>query len=291
MQRAQAFLLADGKRLHLQHGPIDLIVEAFGQGRDAAYRRAVNRFATVLEELVEELPRLRQPAQTGSVFAGSVARRMQAAVEPFSSQFITPMAAVAGSVADEILFHLCDGADFDKAYVNNGGDVAFHLSEGQQIDAAIAAAAGGHITIPSGTPYRGIATSGWRGRSHSLGIADSVSVVAESASAADAAATLIANAVDLPGSPSVERRPANDLSPDSDLGERPVTVAVGLLSDTEIREALSEGVFSARSMLNRGLIGGASLQLQGVVEHVGTDLIDPGKEKRIARADDVPAFG
>ena len=34
-------------------------------------------------------------------------------------------------------------------------------------------------------PHRGVATSGWRGRSHSLGIADSVTVVARNAAAAD----------------------------------------------------------------------------------------------------------
>ena len=276
MQQAQAFLLADGKRLHLQHGPIDLIVEAFGDGAEKAYRRAASRFALVLEELVAELAQLRHPTERATEFSGPVAKRMQAAVEPFCPQFITPMAAVAGSVADEILFHLCDGADFDKAYVNNGGDVAFHLAPGQQIDAGIAASMGGRVTISADRPYRGIATSGWRGRSHSLGIADSVSVIAGSAAAADAAATMIANAVDLPGSPSVERTPARELSPDSDLGDLPVTVRVDELCENDIRMALDGGMKAARSLAQRGLIGGASLQLQGVVEHVGSHLIDKG---------------
>ena len=261
--------MPDGNRLHLQHGPIDLIVEAFGDGRMNAYERAARRFESVLEELVQELPDIRRPAHPETRFFGSVANRMQQAVQDFCPAFITPMAAVAGSVADEILFHLCNGEAIDKAYANNGGDVAFHIAPGQRIEAGIAAFVGGRITMTADDPYRGIATSGWRGRSHSLGIADSVSVVAHNAATADAAATMIANAVDLPGSPRIERKPACELSPDSDLGERPVTVGVEILSEDEVRRALERGLVEARSLLDRGLIGGASLQLQGLIEHTG----------------------
>lgn len=273
MQRPQAFLLDDGKRLHLQHGPIDLIVEVFGRGRHEAYKRAARRFETILDELVAELPQLRRQAQSDVVFSGTVANRMQVAVQPFCPGFITPMAAVAGSVADEILFHMCDSATLDKAYVNNGGDVAFHLAPGQHIDAIIAAATGGRITIGSDTPYRGVATSGWQGRSFSFGIADCVSVVAGNAATADAAATMIANAVNLADSPAIERKPARELSPDSDLGERLVTTGVGALTDEEIHGALGGGIRAAKSLLDRRLIGGVSIQLKGVVEHVGTAAI------------------
>jgi ApbE superfamily uncharacterized protein (UPF0280 family) len=60
---ATAHLLPDGRRLHLQHGPIDLIVEAWGDARAvaAAYQRAVARFPTILPELVAELTILRTP--------------------------------------------------------------------------------------------------------------------------------------------------------------------------------------------------------------------------------------
>ena len=140
------------------------------------------------------------------------------------------MAAVAGSVADEIMAAICADADLDKAYVNNGGDIAIHLAPGSEMRAAIAGT--GHafadrLAIRAADPVRGIATSGWRGRSFSLGIADAVTVLAKDAAAADAAATLIANAVDLPGHSAIIRQPANELSPDSDLGERLVTTASG----------------------------------------------------------------
>ena len=149
MQRAQASLLPDGRRLHLQHGPIDLIIEVFGAGRDEAYRRATTRFETILCELVTELPELRSPGRVGTEFSGSVASRMQVAIAPYCDQYVTPMAAVAGAVADEILHHICLGPGVQKAYVNNGGDVAFHLAPGEQMRAALASVPGGLATLQS----------------------------------------------------------------------------------------------------------------------------------------------
>ena len=75
----------DGSRLHLQHGPIDLIVEAFGERSQVveAYRLAWERFRTVLDELVEELPALRRPLGVGRADrAGPVAPRGPSALEP-----------------------------------------------------------------------------------------------------------------------------------------------------------------------------------------------------------------
>jgi len=267
-QAAQAALLPDGRRLHLHHGPIDLIVEAWGPGREDAYHRAIRRFENLLQELVDELPALRQPLVAGQVFEGSVAQRMQRAVAPHGKVFITPMAAVAGAVADEIVSVMA-ADDITKAYVNNGGDAAFYLTPGERTEAVLASPVVGRIVVTAENPYRGVATSGWRGRSHSLGIADAVSVVARHAASADAAATLIANAIDLPGHPAIRRQPASELSPDSDLGSRPVTVAVGPLTGKETAEALAVGVAFAESLLERGLIGGALLTLNGEVRLAG----------------------
>ncbi|MHA1109148.1 MAG: UPF0280 family protein, partial [Alphaproteobacteria bacterium] len=196
-------LLPDGRRLHLNHGPIDLIVEAFGPQPeiDAAYGQATARFSHILNKLVSELESLRQPIIAPRwVPDGPVARRMMDACWPHRGVFVTPMAAVAGSVADEVLAALTRGRALERAYVNNGGDIAFYLTPG----AALTAGLVGDYHLPSidaacelvyGQKVRGIATSGWKGRSHSLGIADSVTVLAKTAAAADVAATLIANAV------------------------------------------------------------------------------------------------
>ena len=269
MNGPQIAWLADGKRLHLNHGPIDLIVETFGREteRCAASEAAITRFQTILEELVGELPELRRPAAAAARrFTSPAANRMERAVQRFHPEFITPMAAVAGSVADEIMAAISAAADLDKAYVNNGGDIAIHLAPGNEMRAAIAGAGHGfadRITIRAADPVRGIATSGWRGRSFSLGIADAVTVLAKNAAAADAAATLIANAVDLPGHSAIVRQPANKLAPDSDLGDRLVTTHVGALRQIEVEEALNRGLAVAEGYRQRGLIHAAALFLNG----------------------------
>jgi uncharacterized protein len=275
----QIRFLADGRRLHLQDGPIDLIVEASGREAEvrAAYDAAARRFAGLLDELCAELPVLRQEADPARcVLQGVVARRMHTAVAPFASEhFITPMAAVAGAVAEEILGAMTGAAQLDRAYVNNGGDIALHLADGERftvglLDRPDAQGLMRTITVDADDPVRGVATSGRHGRSFSLGIADAVTVLARTASKADAAATIIANAVDLPGHPAVVRAPAHDLQPDSDLGARLVTRDVGELSDSEISDALDAGAACARELLSGGSIEGAALRLLGETIVVGT---------------------
>ncbi|MER9868337.1 UPF0280 family protein [Mesorhizobium sp. M0136] len=291
MNGPQAHWLEDGRRLHLNHGPIDLIVEAFGEASEcsAAYHQAVARFQTILVELVEELPELRRPASSRSrAFAGPTARRMEAAVVPLAKQFITPMAAVAGSVADEVLGALLAGRRLERAYVNNGGDSAIHLGNGQSMTLAIAGTGHGladRLTIRAEDGIRGVATSGWRGRSFSLGIADAVTVLARTGAEADAAATLIANAVDLPGHPAVRRVRARDLAPDSDLGDRLVTQGVGPLSAAEIAIALEGGFAVAEEFRRRGLVAAAALFLGGQARIAGPmGLANKALEREIAHA-------
>jgi ApbE superfamily uncharacterized protein (UPF0280 family) len=276
MTGPQAALLTDRRRLHLNHGPIDLILEAFGSSAEvgAAYAQATRRFRTVLEELVAELAELRRPA--GPVprnFRGPTARRMEAAVSPLSQGFITPMAAVAGSVADEVLAAMVAGRNLDRAYVNNGGDSALFLAPGNSMTLAVAGTGSGladRIVIKASDSVRGVATSGWRGRSFSLGIADAVTVLAVNAAAADAAATLIANAVDLPGHTAIHRRPACDLAPDSDLGDRLVTTNVAPLAPADIEAALDAGFSVAESLRRQGSIQTAALYLGGRTRISGT---------------------
>ena len=257
MDAPQAHML-DAQRLHLNHGPIDLVIEAWGKDRRRALAKAQERFQTVLRELVDELDLLRAPLGA-SPPKGQIARQMAKVCEDMPG-FVTPMAAVAGAVADWVLDAMMVGSDLDRAYVNNGGDIAFHLAPDQTFKAAIAGV--GEVALGANQPARGLASSGWRGRSHSLGIADTVSVVAKTAAAADVAATLIANAVDLPGHPAIRRLPASELSPDSDLGARPVTVDVGRLSPTEVHLALASGRRIAAKMLAKGQINAAALFLE-----------------------------
>lgn len=270
--------LADG-RLHLQHGPIDILLRLEGAAAAVAAgeRAAAARLATILAELVAELPALRRPDP--GPLAGAVARRMAAAVTPHRPVFVTPMAAVAGAVAEAVLAAAVAvaGDGLARGWANNGGDIALHLAPGAALGVAIAARPGmpDRLTIAHADPVRGIATSGWGGRSFSLGIADAVTVLAATAPAADAAATLIANAVDLPGHAGIRRRPAVELQADSDLGAIPVTVAVPPLSRIECARALARGRAAAAAMARRGLIAAAALFLQGEVATLGPAALLP----------------
>lgn len=265
--------LSDG-RLHLQHGPIDLVI----LGSEAEYERASFRFCTVLEELVQELPLLRAPVGDAYPLArGTVARRMIAAVWPHRAAFITPMAAVAGAVADEILEAMQPSG---KAYVNNGGDIAVHLPRGETFDAGIVnnpqrPMVDATIRVDESC---GVATSGWRGRSQSLGIADAVTVVADCGASADAAATMIANAVNEQHS-AIHRLPAREVKVDSDLGERPVTVEVGPLPRNIVRAALDAGARVAADLRARGLVRAAYLSLQNRTTAVVPEVHFPSRRR------------
>lgn len=281
-----------GGRWHFQHGPIDCIVFAEGEPKAvaAALERAWARFTGVLDELVGELPLLRAdlgaPAGRAVAPRGPVARRMVAACRPHAAggRFITAMAAVAGSVADELI-GCFDDARIGRAFVNNGGDIALRLRDGEAFDLGVVAdpdralEAGpchpersqgsrrlpfpdGRFRIDSSSPVRGVATSGWRGRSFSLGIADAATVLAPTAALADAAATVLGNAVDV-DTPGIVRRPASALRDDSDLGDRLVTTAVPPLSPADVGAALARGVEQARAEIAAGRIVAALLSLQG----------------------------
>jgi uncharacterized protein len=274
--RGTAAILPDGRRLHLQDGPIDLVIEAFGspEAVRGAREAAIRRFAPLLDELCGELALLRGKA--GPRPAGAVARRMHRAVIPFAEEtFITPMAAIAGAVAEEILAAMLGAASLDRAYVNNGGDIALHLAPGEAftvglVDRPDRPALVGTTRLAAEDAVRGVATSGWRGRSFSLGIADAVTVLAETASQADAAATIIGNAVDLPGHPAVMRLPARTLQPDSDIGDRLVTRQVAALAEDDRKAALAAGTACAERLMSRGLIFGAALHLQGETAVAGS---------------------
>ena len=306
--QATRALLADG-RDHWQHGPIDLIIELWGDAAaiDAVKSRAWQAFSGILPELARELTMLRLPlvpAGAGACdtrypspspsideavalssahpFSGVVAQRMRAACQPFSMQFITPMAAVAGSVAQELLQYY-QNSSLLRTFINNGGDISIHLSPEQSVRVGVYAnlknfddhqlASGvkldGQFEIHSSSGVRGVATSGWRGRSFSLGIADSVTVLARTAAQADAAATVIANAVNLEDA-RIVRRSACDMKDDSDLGSSLVTVDVPLLPAELVQRALAAGLACASTLRARGLICSAVLVCQN--QHMTTDI-------------------
>ncbi|MGJ5180870.1 UPF0280 family protein [Bradyrhizobium oligotrophicum] len=293
MNRQPQIALLPDRRLHLQDGPIDLIIGADGSDVDirTAYRAATERFTGLLDELCAELPELREAATPDHcALRGVVARRMHAAVAPFAEEtFITPMAAVAGAVAEAVLAAMLGAAKLTRAYVNNGGDIALHLQDAATFSVGLMDRpdAGGvlrRMILRADDAIGGVATSGRHGRSFSLGIADAVTVLARTAAQADAAATVIGNAVDLPNHPAVLRCPACELQPDSDLGHRLVTREVGRLCDAEIAAALAAGERCAQSLLAAGLVDGAVLQLSGGLRVVGARSIEIERRPQLRAA-------
>jgi ApbE superfamily uncharacterized protein (UPF0280 family) len=224
---------------------------------------------------VAELPLLRQPVGAECALQGPIAQRMWQACAPFRAGFITPMAAVAGAVAQELI--ACyQRPGIERAWINNGGDIALHLAPGHSARVGLFAdlarfdlrdnsgplATDGQFEIGAQMPVRGVATSGWRGRSFSLGIADSVTVLAATAAEADAAATVIANAVDV-DDPGIHRQPASACKDDSDLGDIPVTTAVESLPPAQVRRALDAGAARAAALQQAGLVWSVMLVCQG----------------------------
>lgn len=277
--------LPDG-RWHFQHGPIDIVIGADGDplAVDAAHEAAWRRFETILAELVAELPTLRRPVRDGDCpLEGVVARRMWRACFPYRERHVTPMAAVAGSVAQELVAAY-DRDGVARAFVNNGGDIALHLAPGASVRVGLCADLARHLPregraalppdadfeVRADMPVRGIATSGWRGRSLSLGIADSVTVLAATAAAADAAATMVANAVDVADA-RIVRAPAREVRDDSDLGDIPVTVDVPPLEAALVREAIAAGLARAREIERAGLLATALIVCQGRSASLGDE--------------------
>lgn len=268
------------ERLHLHYGPIDLLIDVDGDDASvrAAHLAAQERFDGVLETLVSELPQLRTPIRAESIEpCGPVAKLMWQACLAHTNHFVTPMAAVAGAVADYVLQAIVQAApNANRVWVNNGGDIALWLSASAKARVAIFQNNVEHsatITLQASDGVAGIATSGWSGRSHSLGIADAVTVLARTAAAADVAATLIANSVQLANAQMdrhyVKRIAANELQPDSDLTDRAVTVSVSELPKALCEIAVQNGLREARQLMNESSVVGVYIDCQGYRQSLG----------------------
>lgn len=193
-----------------------------------------------------------------------VIKRAFSACRKVSSK-LTGMAAVAGLVADEIVASAL-ALDADRVIVNNGGDIALRTKGRQKISVGLKdpfKEKVSHILeILPDQGIGGVATSGWRGRSFSPGIADAVSVWAADGVTADAAATWIAGQMTL-DSPKVVRRPAKELDPETDIPHLLITRGVAPLTHEEKETVLTAGAAVAKELITNGIIKGAYLAIQG----------------------------
>jgi hypothetical protein len=249
-------------------GPMTLTVSAWldGEARPVMAAEAARSALSCLETLSDFQEFLKMAARPlpSPWKLPPVVRRAHDAVRAVSSE-LTPLAAVAGAVADQVAGTAAELGS-DRAIVNNGGDIALHLGPGTSAVVGIKPMDGenlvGRLTVGSATGVGGVASSGWDGRSLSPGVADLVTVWAESGSLADAAATFLAGSARTDDGEAL-RVPAADIDPLSDLGARPVTRSVGTLTRVQKEQALNRSAGVADRLWKTGQIRGCAIWVQG----------------------------
>ncbi len=271
-------VLSNGTVL-VDYGPMRLLISASENGRPLAElaREGAHFAMKVLEELARFLPVIRKKAQKLAVEETypDVVRRMIEATKRMKEPDLTPLAAVAGAVSDEVADYIFRGGG-TKIIVDNGGDVAIRLREGEvarvgvktEIDAAQPTYL---FSIDSTMGIGGVATSGLGGRSFTKGIASAATALSPAAAVSDAAATVIGNFANVEDT-NVTRSLAEKIYPDTDIAGEWVTVKVGKLSRDKIGEALNNGLAKAVSICEKGWINGGLIAVQGEV--VWTDSLD-----------------
>jgi len=237
--------------MFIEVGPASLVVtvERGGKAYDIGRERIEDYLGAILGDIRDCLPVLRQKAQRvlKAEHMPEVAVKMINAVKRVDEKTLTPMAAVAGTVSEMVRDFIRD-EEADFIAVNNGGDIAVHNRKGREITIGI-----GDIRTGRATPYVlkinglddfGIATSGFGGRSLTLGLADLVTVIAESGAVADAAATFLCNRTNVV-TDRVQRKRASEVDPSTDIPDELVTVSIADLSHEETGQALDKGLTEA----------------------------------------------
>lgn len=252
-------------------GPMRLVISAF-VGKlpqpDLAARAGRESFA-YLEGLAAERPSLgRDFRSSGSTGANGLAARMIESIAAVGDGDLTPMAAVAGTIADGVADFLF-ARGMTKVVVENGGDISVRLQDDETVTVGIRPEVGDQeishvIALGPECSSWGIATSGLAGRSLTRGVASAVSVVAKTASLADAAATAVANASFVEDA-QVVRRPAEEVDPYTDIAGLSVTVKAGPLSQAAKRLAVDRALKRAQALISRNVILGAFVAVQGKV--------------------------
>jgi len=181
---------------------------------------------------------------------------------------LTPMAAVAGTIADGVAAFL-SRRGMTKVIVNNGGDVAIGTGPGVSVNVGIRpdlAQSGIEdiLTLGDERPSWGVATSGLEGRSLTQGVASAATIIAGSASLADAAATCVANASYVEDETAI-RRPAEELDEQTDIPGIAVTIQAGPFTEEKKDLAISGAMNKAEEFINKGLIFGAYIVVDGKV--------------------------
>jgi len=259
-----------GGAVLFEYGPMRMSIQVFEHGRVMTNlaKEGSCRARELLEDLAHFLPVIKRKAlelESDERYP-DVVRTMIEATRKLEQPDLTPLASVAGAASDGV-------ADFiflrggTKIIIDNGGDVALRLREGEVAKVGIKTDIYARfpeyvLSIDETMGIGGVATSGLGGRSFTKGVASAATVLSETASLADGAATVIGNATNVEA-PGIRRTLAETLYPDTDIAGEWVTIQVGELSDEKIEEALGAGLETANRLCQKGLIKGALLAVKG----------------------------
>ncbi len=264
----------------VEYGPMRMFISVFENGEPLVNlaKEGARVAIGVLEDLARFLPVIKRKAREleGKKSYPDVVGRMIESTKKMGAPDLTPLAAVAGTTSDVVADFLYSQGG-TKIIVDNGGDIAVRLREGEVARVGVktdieAARPTYLILIDSTLGVGGVATSGLGGRSFTKGVASAATVLSQSASLADAAATVIGNFT-LVEDPSIKRSLAERIYPDTDIAGEWVTTEVGRLSEEKIEEALRKGLSEAHSICQKGLIKAALVAVKGQV--VWTDSLGP----------------
>jgi ApbE superfamily uncharacterized protein (UPF0280 family) len=262
--------MVDEESVLAECGPMRLVIRAWNRSQPQIKlaRRAAQESFSYLERIARSKRLLsRSWPQIEQLPEDDLARTMISSVKTVGDADLTPMAAVAGTVADAVADWLV-GEKVDRVIVDNGGDISVRLQAGKtatvgirpRIDSPLVS----HVMHLYGNkPAWGVTTSGVGGRSLTRGIASAVTVLATHASVADAAATAIANACFVEDE-AIIQLPAERIDSNTDLAGLSVTTEVGDLLPEKVLMAIASARQKAERLSQRKIIIGAFIALQNV---------------------------
>ncbi|MGD9133322.1 MAG: hypothetical protein PVF78_06735 [Desulfobacterales bacterium] len=270
MSYEQSIALLDEETILAECGPMRLAIRAWQDNRPqiALCRQAAEASFAYLEAVAEHRVVLSDFVRNIKVLPeNELAQRMIESVRAIGDMDLTPMAAVAGTIADGVADWLF-GRGPTKVVVDNGGDIAIRLAAGETATVGIRPQINGsdisHIAyLDERRLSWGVTTSGRGGRSFTRGIASAVTVIAENASIADAAATAIANAC-IVEAINIVQIPAEQIDPNTDLKGVAVTIDVGPLSVDKKIQAVQTALSKADILCRQKCIVGALIALEDV---------------------------
>ena len=262
--------LMDDESVLAECGPMRLVIRAWqaDMPRLDLAGQAAKKSISFLERIARQRPLLsRFWKQIETLPEDELVRTMVNSVMAIGDEDLTPMAAVAGTIADAVADWLFE-RETTRVIVDNGGDIAIRLARGETaavgIRPRITSPLISHVIHLDSSPSWGVATSGMGGRSFTRGIASAVTVLAETASVADAAATSVANACFV-DDPCIVQLPAEKIDPHSDLTGINVTAELGPMSSKTIGRAVSKAGQKAEIFSRKGFINGAFIAFANTV--------------------------